>query len=37
MSQIETIVPILVGGTIGLLAIAGIIEFFKESSVAIKR
>ena len=37
MFQIETIIPIIIGGSIGFLALLGILEFVKESSVAIKR
>tara|TARA_Y100001968_G_C18920536_1_gene509559 strand:- start:266 stop:391 length:126 start_codon:yes stop_codon:yes gene_type:complete len=37
MSQIEPLIPALIGGTLGLFAILGILEFAKESSIALKK
>ena len=37
MSSIESLIPMLIGGTLGLLAILGIREFIKESSIALKK
>ena len=36
MSSIEPLVPILIGGALGLLALLGVREFIKESSIAFK-
>ena len=37
MASIEPLIPILIGGTLGLLAILGIREFIKESSIAFRK
>ncbi|WP_320663975.1 hypothetical protein [Prochlorococcus sp. MIT 1223] len=37
MTQIEPLVPVLLGGTLGLLALLGMREFIKESSTAFNK
>ena len=37
MAQIETMVPVVLGGSLGFLALIGILEFIKESSRALKK
>ncbi len=37
MFQIEQLVPAVLGGTLGILAIIGIFEFLKESTIAFKK
>ncbi len=36
MIPIETLIPILIGGILGVFTIFGIREFIKESSIAFK-
>tara|TARA_B100000029_G_C16954070_1_gene733702 strand:+ start:170 stop:313 length:144 start_codon:yes stop_codon:yes gene_type:complete len=37
LSLIETLMPAVIGGTIGVLALVGLREFFKETKIAFKK
>ena len=37
LSLIETLIPAAIGGTIGILALIGLREFFKETKVAFQK
>ncbi len=37
LSVLQILIPALIGGTIGILALVGLREFFKETKVAFKK
>tara|TARA_Y100001968_G_C18698262_1_gene410087 strand:- start:335 stop:460 length:126 start_codon:yes stop_codon:yes gene_type:complete len=37
MNQFDPIMPVLIGGALGLFAVIGVKEFIKESSMAFKK
>ena len=37
LSLLETLIPAVIGGTIGLLALVGLREFFRETKIAFKK
>tara|TARA_Y100001968_G_scaffold107970_1_gene97603 strand:+ start:150 stop:347 length:198 start_codon:yes stop_codon:yes gene_type:complete len=37
MNQIEPLIPLLLGGCLGLFALIGMLEFIKESSMAFRK
>ena len=36
-SLLESLVPAIIGGTIGILALIGLREFFRETKIALKK
>tara|TARA_Y100001968_G_C19433062_1_gene758104 strand:- start:133 stop:258 length:126 start_codon:yes stop_codon:yes gene_type:complete len=37
MDQITLLIPAFLGGSLGLFALIGVLEFIKESSMALKK
>ena len=37
LSLLGTLIPAVIGGTIGLLALVGLREFFRETKIAFKK